>query len=254
MAISRSLGGTPLTTRSSILISPELTLSRPAIMASKVDFPQPDGPTSTTNSPVLTSRLTPFRTAVVPKDLLRSRIVREAIVDLLFDGPLRQPAQKIPAAKNIDQERRQSPNQHGSAFDIVLTHSGSTRAEGDQRRRDRLVGARGKNDGEEKLVPDVGELPNHGDNHDGGRQWQHDLPKNPPESGAIDARRLDEIVGNIDVIVAEEEGRETQSLHTVDKHQTGSGIGQPEPTQYASPGQENHLAWHEDAEGHDAKK
>ena len=31
MAMSRSFGGTPLTTRSSILISPSVTLSRPAI-------------------------------------------------------------------------------------------------------------------------------------------------------------------------------------------------------------------------------
>ena len=62
-------------------------------------------------------------------------------VYLLFDGPLRQPAQKIPAAKKIDQERRQSGNQHGSAFDIVLTHRRSPGAERDQRRRDRLVGA-----------------------------------------------------------------------------------------------------------------
>src|SRR6516164_2760311 len=77
--MSRSLGGTPLTTRSPILISPALTLSRPAIMASKVDLPQPEGPTSTTNSPSFTSRLIPFSTATEPKDLLRLRIVSEAI-------------------------------------------------------------------------------------------------------------------------------------------------------------------------------
>jgi len=49
--MSRSLGGTLLTTRPPIAISPRLISSRPAIIRSNVDLPQPDGPTSTTNSP-----------------------------------------------------------------------------------------------------------------------------------------------------------------------------------------------------------
>ncbi len=141
MAISRSFGGTPLTTRSPILISPELTLSRPAIMASKVDFPQPEGPTSTTNSPVLTSRSMPLQYGRRAEGFVEVTNRQGSHVYLLFDGPLRQPAQKIPAAKKIDQERRQSGNQHGSAFDIVLVHRRSPGAERDQRRGDRLVGA-----------------------------------------------------------------------------------------------------------------
>src|SRR6185436_892725 len=51
MATSRSFGGTWLTTRSPMRISPAVMFSRPAIMRSKVDLPQPDGPTRTTNSP-----------------------------------------------------------------------------------------------------------------------------------------------------------------------------------------------------------
>ena len=43
---------TELTSRPSMRISPALTLSSPAIMASSVDLPQPDGPTSAMNSPV----------------------------------------------------------------------------------------------------------------------------------------------------------------------------------------------------------
>ena len=49
--MSRSFGGTLLTTRSPMRISPEVMFSRPAIIRSRVDLPQPDGPTSTTNSP-----------------------------------------------------------------------------------------------------------------------------------------------------------------------------------------------------------
>ena len=52
MAMSRSFGATELTSLPSMRISPSLTVSSPAIMASRVDLPQPDGPTSATNSPV----------------------------------------------------------------------------------------------------------------------------------------------------------------------------------------------------------
>jgi hypothetical protein len=41
-------------------ISPPEMSSSPAIMRSVVDLPQPEGPTRTTNSPSLISRLMPF--------------------------------------------------------------------------------------------------------------------------------------------------------------------------------------------------
>ena len=44
MAMSRSFGGTLLTTRSPIRMSPCEICSSPAIIRSSVDFPQPDGP------------------------------------------------------------------------------------------------------------------------------------------------------------------------------------------------------------------
>src|SRR5712692_7648781 len=48
--MSRSLGGRSFTTRSPMVISPPVISSSPATMRSVVDLPQPDGPTSTTNS------------------------------------------------------------------------------------------------------------------------------------------------------------------------------------------------------------
>ena len=59
MATSRSLGARSLMTRPSIWISPPEISSSPATMRSVVDFPQPDGPTSTMNSPGWMSMLTP---------------------------------------------------------------------------------------------------------------------------------------------------------------------------------------------------
>src|ERR1700730_2407697 len=66
MAMSRSLGGTALTTRPPMAISPDVMFSRPASMRSKVDLPQPDGPTRTTNSPSAMSTLTPCNTSTGP--------------------------------------------------------------------------------------------------------------------------------------------------------------------------------------------
>jgi hypothetical protein len=44
--------------------------SSPAIMRSNVDFPQPDGPTKTTNSPSLMWISTPLMISTRPKDFL----------------------------------------------------------------------------------------------------------------------------------------------------------------------------------------
>ena len=52
-----------------MLIVPLSERSSPAIMRSSVDFPQPDGPTKTTNSPLCAASETPRMTSVAPKDL-----------------------------------------------------------------------------------------------------------------------------------------------------------------------------------------
>ena len=65
MAMSRSFGGTSLTTRSPMLTSPWLITSRPATIRSAVVLPQPDGPTRTMNSLSAMSRSSAC-TAVVP--------------------------------------------------------------------------------------------------------------------------------------------------------------------------------------------
>src|SRR5215831_4961425 len=71
MAMSRSLGATAFTTLAPIEMVPAEISSRPAIMRSSVDLPQPEGPTSTQNSPSSTATSTPYRTSVEPK-LLRT--------------------------------------------------------------------------------------------------------------------------------------------------------------------------------------
>jgi len=56
---------------SEILILPSEGLSRPAIKESRVDFPQPEGPATETNSPSLTSRDMSFKTKCSPAGVLK---------------------------------------------------------------------------------------------------------------------------------------------------------------------------------------
>src|ERR1700712_4557095 len=77
--MSRSFGWTLLTTLSPIEIVPEVIFSSPASMRSRVDLPQPEGPTSTTNSPSSIGMDTPCRTSNPPNDLRTSRICTDDI-------------------------------------------------------------------------------------------------------------------------------------------------------------------------------
>ena len=57
--MSRSLGGVWVMSRSPMKIFPALISSSPASIRRVVDFPQPEGPTSTMNSPSAISRSIP---------------------------------------------------------------------------------------------------------------------------------------------------------------------------------------------------
>src|SRR5579862_4299689 len=70
MATPRLAGGSVVTSTSSIWIRPLLTGSSPAIMRSSVDFPHPEGPTNTTNSPSAIERSTLRMTAAAPNALV----------------------------------------------------------------------------------------------------------------------------------------------------------------------------------------
>src|SRR5690606_3764120 len=59
---------TSLTRLPSISISPPVTFSSPAMTRSRVDLPQPEGPTKTTSSPSPMWRSIPCSTSTAPKD------------------------------------------------------------------------------------------------------------------------------------------------------------------------------------------
>ena len=73
---------------------PELCRSSPAMMLSNVDLPQPDGPTSTVNSPEPISRSIPFSTSMGPNLLYRSRTVSADMRVSYFTAPAVRPRTK----------------------------------------------------------------------------------------------------------------------------------------------------------------
>src|SRR5712691_5293944 len=79
MATPRVRGGMSLTTWPPIRMSPEVCRSRPAMMRRNVVLPQPDGPSSTRNSPSRTVRLMPPTATTSPKFLVISLAATVAI-------------------------------------------------------------------------------------------------------------------------------------------------------------------------------
>src|SRR6186713_1622019 len=117
--MSRSFESMSLTTLPSIAIVPPLISSRPASMRSKVDLPQPDGPTSTVNSPSAMSKPMPWMTLVWPKLFATSRNETDAIAAFRFvarsalHGAGRQAADHVALEGVVDRCRRQRVDQAG---------------------------------------------------------------------------------------------------------------------------------------------
>src|SRR5699024_5060359 len=92
MASLRLAGGTSVTSSPSIRIWPEVRSSRPAISRSRVDLPQPEGPTKTTNSPCAMSRSAPGMMTASPKSL---RTFLRVIVPMLLHCSEGEAADKL---------------------------------------------------------------------------------------------------------------------------------------------------------------
>src|SRR5882757_6358567 len=132
MAMSRSFGAMSLTTRPPISIVPALGLSSPATMLSSVDLPQPDGPTSTVNSPLSMSRSIPFNTSRLANRFDRPRTLNAAMTPPSLHCPCGEAPEKISSAEKIHQERREGRDQHRRALLAIHRLAGDRRTERDQ--------------------------------------------------------------------------------------------------------------------------
>src|SRR5438477_9362630 len=112
MAMSRSFGGSRFTTRSPMRMVPEVTSSRPATSRNVVDLPQPDGPTSTTNSSSSTSRSRSVTAGTAPYDFSIRSSATLAIAMFRQDPGMSASGRSDAQAAN-DVALREQGHQHG---------------------------------------------------------------------------------------------------------------------------------------------
>src|SRR5262245_17400990 len=173
MAMSRSLGGTSLTTSPSTAISPSLISSSPAIMRKVVDLPQPDGPTSTTNSLSAMSRSMPRTASVSSKRFttLRSDTCAMATLFVLVAFPAEnrgpifqemllslggaggQAGDVVVHQEGVDQQRRGGAEQRPGHDLTPVEHVALDQAGDDADRQHQLVGRGGEGERIEELRP-----------------------------------------------------------------------------------------------------
>src|SRR5512143_2701491 len=89
----RARGGRFVTTLPPMSTSPRVGSSRPAIIRRSVDFPEPEGPRKTRNSPSRVSRSTSLTapSAALPKTFVNRRVSTTAI---------RRPARSLPLVED----------------------------------------------------------------------------------------------------------------------------------------------------------
>src|SRR5690242_17244032 len=152
--MSRSFGGTSLTTSPPIRISPPEMSSSPAIIRSVVDLPQPDGPTRTTNSLSAISRSMP-RTASTSSYILttlrRFTSAMSSTSTLCRTGG--QAGNVVVHEERVDDQRRRSAKQRAGhdlppVEDVALDQGGD-----DADRHHELVGRGGEHQRIQELRP-----------------------------------------------------------------------------------------------------
>src|SRR5215203_1658954 len=154
MAMSRSFGGTSLTTSPPIMMSPSVMSSSPAIIRSVVDLPQPDGPTSTTNSLSAISRSMP-RTASTSSYFLttlrRFTSAMNSTSTLCRTGG--QAGNVIVHQEGVDDERRGGAEQ-GAGHDLSpVEHVALDQRGDDADRQHQLIGRGREHQRIEELRP-----------------------------------------------------------------------------------------------------
>src|SRR5690242_11592957 len=106
MATSRYFGSTSVTSRSPMKMRPAVAVSNPATMRRAVVLPQPEGPSSTRNSPSAMSRFSPLTTSTWPKDLWMSCRLTRMSLPLTFDRAAEQAAGDVFLQEGRDDDDR----------------------------------------------------------------------------------------------------------------------------------------------------
>src|ERR1700736_3145174 len=182
MAMSRSFGCKWFTTRPPMAMVPPLTSSRPAIMRSVVDLPQPEGPTSTTNSRSLTSRLMSLTATTGPYAFCT--LVR--MTSAIASDP--QPAHDVLLSEQGHDQRRNERDHRGRAHEMPL-HAELMHELRHDHGQDRGF-MRRQNQREQELVPGIEPAQDRERGEAGDRGWHGHAPERSPARAAVDHRRI----------------------------------------------------------------
>src|SRR3954468_15157888 len=234
--------------------SPAVMSSSPAMSRRRVDFPQPDGPTKTTNSPSSIRRSTPRITFAAPKDLLTSLKTTSAMEPSPLDGAAGQARHDLPL-------KNQNKSDHRDRYDDRGRHDGAPRQlvrgtpahESNRDRHGATLVAERERQRKEKLVPrnDEGQKP--GGDRCGSHQWQEHAPDRYPRRGAVNQRRLFDLAWKLAHEGGEHPYRERQGEHQVRQGESGKRVVEPErPDQFEHSRQHRDLREHRD--GQDRKQ
>src|SRR3954453_18370250 len=154
MARLRSRGARSLTRRSPMIISPEVMSSRPTIIRSSVDFPQPEGPTRIMNSPSWTSMLTSLTAGNPSPYRLTMFLMSISAMRSPLHGAGGQPGDDLSLEEQDDDDDRDGDH-HGGGGQQPVRRVERVRSdeEGQLRRHRPGRGRRGQRDREHELVP-----------------------------------------------------------------------------------------------------
>src|SRR3954452_11991097 len=154
MARLRSRGARSLTFLPPMTMSPEVMSSRPTIMRSRVDFPQPDGPTRIMNSPSCTSMLTSFTAANPSPYFLTMFFISMVVIASTLHRTGREPGDDLPLEQQDDDDDRDGDHHRGGGQLSVRRVERVRPDEVGQLRRDRArLRRRRQREREHELVP-----------------------------------------------------------------------------------------------------
>src|SRR5918996_4870166 len=230
MASPRSAGGTSLIRSPSIMRSPEVISSSPAIMRSKVDLQQPEGPTKTTNSRSSMSRSTPLMTSTSPKLLRRSRSVRVAMgsdsLRSLFDGAEGQAAHELLLAHPAEHQDRRDG--HGRGGRQLGPEQPLRAREGGDEGGERSRAGGGEIEAPEGLVPGQDDRQQRGRGDPGQRQRHQEMEQLLLGLGTVHAAGLEDVLGHLLEEGVEHPDHDRQVDQREDHGQADAGIEQTE--------------------------
>src|SRR3954452_24341609 len=172
-------------------MSPEVMSSRPTIMRSSVDLPQPDGPTRIMNSPSATSMLTSFTAGKPSPYFLTMFFMSMAAIGSPLDCAGGEAGDDLSLEQQDDDDDRHRDHHGGGGQQTVRRVEGVRPDEerqlgGDRPRR----GRRGERDREHELVPREEERQDRRGEDAGRGQRDDHLPERLPGGGPVDLGRL----------------------------------------------------------------